>query len=209
MAASTCAWTRRIQSAKDGVERALAQGCNGWLAHLASPPVRLEIAQRAVLEHLDLAFGIAELLLAVLEQFAAASIRRERLLERQAATLHVLDNLFKFGKCRFEFQAANGCTCLVGGDGASTGDLGVRLWHGKGSDQTGENSLLVGSRSNEKHTGVYVPSACRGLHHGRTRHGAIALGQAQALPGMPAAPLRWLPKRHGGRIARCRPAERV
>jgi hypothetical protein len=65
------------------------------------------------------------LLLAVLEQFAAASIRRERLLERQSATLHALDNLFKFGKCRFEFQAANGCTCLVGGDRV---DRGFRGW---------------------------------------------------------------------------------
>jgi hypothetical protein len=113
------AWTLRIQSAKDRT-RELA-GVIGGRAHLVLAAIRLEIAQRSVFEDLDLAFGIAELLLAVSEQFAAAPIGRQRLLERQAAALHVLDDLFEFGERRFEFQLADGGPALPGAASVSTG----------------------------------------------------------------------------------------
>ncbi|HOG04381.1 MAG TPA: hypothetical protein PLL14_10400, partial [Accumulibacter sp.] len=61
----------------------------------------------------------------------------------------VLDDLFKLGERRFEFQLSHACCCRASGFYVDR-SLRVCSWHFKGSNQTGENSLLVGFRSNGK-----------------------------------------------------------
>ena len=62
----------------------------------------IKVTECTGLEDLNFPFCVTELLLAMLEQFAAAPIRGNRLLQRQAPTFHVLDNLLQFGKCCFK-----------------------------------------------------------------------------------------------------------
>jgi hypothetical protein len=127
--ASTCAWTPRIQSAKDSL---VVGGLTGGVRCSSRfSAIRLEIAQRAILEDLDLPFGVAELLLAMPQQLAAASIRSQRFLERQSAPLHVLDDLFQFGQGASNLSPPTALSAVP--EAVASAGISGWSWHGKGS----------------------------------------------------------------------------
>src|SRR6185312_458731 len=97
--------------------------------------VRRERLQYALLQHLDLLLRVLQRRLAVREQFRAALVRGQRLLQWQLAAFHPADERLELGERGFETGRGFGCLGHVRATCYSTG--GNRsLTRGRGAQYT-------------------------------------------------------------------------